>query len=331
MKKIESFTPNDGKVQECRAGADNINAKATCHALIQEGGAEAFLTTLLTNGYGMIGHYEAKNAEAGKALLEHAAHFLRAEGAGKVIGPMNGSTWARYRLALPGEPGDGQYEPSTFFAEPTNPPEYPQHFADAGFSPIAHYESRVVLDLEKRYHKYDEISARLKKNGFALKHLSLAEFDSQLKDIYELSIKGFRRNAYYSAIEFSTFLGMYQKMGPLLDEELVILVYDKLSKLVAFCFSFPDPMAKGRLIIKTILVDESVRSFGLGIFMTDETHRRAKEKGYESIIHALIHSDNRSNNLSHAFDSQIFRRYVLFGKDFNDALSSVNVNPLPSL
>src|SRR5437660_524545 len=55
---------------------------------------------------GLIGHYEAVDAEAGTALLRHACQLLAAQGADRVLGPMNGSTWARYRLALPGLLGD---------------------------------------------------------------------------------------------------------------------------------------------------------------------------------------------------------------------------------
>ena len=71
---------------------------------------------------GMVGHYEAREPAAGAALLRHACSLLIERGAARVLGPMNGSTWARYRLALPRTPEEDRFQPDGFPGEPRNPP-----------------------------------------------------------------------------------------------------------------------------------------------------------------------------------------------------------------
>ena len=78
---------------------------------------------------GLVGHYEALRQDAGVAVLKAACHALTERRVARVLGPMNGSTWARYRLALRETGPDSP----PFLAEPWNPARYPDDFAAAGF------------------------------------------------------------------------------------------------------------------------------------------------------------------------------------------------------
>jgi len=84
---------------------------------------------------GLIGHYSALNTMSAKVLLDGACEELAARGCSIAIGPMDGSTWRRYRLLT-----DRGSEP-LFFLEPDNPDDWPGHFTSAAFSPLAHYFS----------------------------------------------------------------------------------------------------------------------------------------------------------------------------------------------
>src|SRR6185437_16195455 len=90
---------------------------------------------------GLIGHYAADDTLA-EALLRHACERLRQAGCTIAIGPMDGSTYNRYRLVT--EPGT---EPP-FFLEPTTPASWPAHFTENGFAPIAEYYSAAQDHLE---------------------------------------------------------------------------------------------------------------------------------------------------------------------------------------
>jgi hypothetical protein len=71
---------------------------------------------------GAIGHYAAANASVGRALLDRACGILRAAGVSMAVGPLDGTTWRRYRFVV--ARGD---EPP-FFLEPDNPEDWPAHW-----------------------------------------------------------------------------------------------------------------------------------------------------------------------------------------------------------
>ncbi|NJO83695.1 MAG: hypothetical protein HC828_13420 [Blastochloris sp.] len=48
---------------------------------------------------GVIGHYAVRDAEAATALLTFACEYLAEQGCTLAIGPMDGTTWQRYRLS----------------------------------------------------------------------------------------------------------------------------------------------------------------------------------------------------------------------------------------
>ena len=75
-------------------------------------------TPLLPNErVGILGHYAAQDAEAGRLLLQRACAHLAGVGCTLALGPMDGSTWRHYRLIV-----DRGGEPP-FFLEPDHPAE----------------------------------------------------------------------------------------------------------------------------------------------------------------------------------------------------------------
>jgi len=57
---------------------------------------------------------------------------------------------------------------------------------------------------------------------------------------------------------------------------------------------------------------------GAGQRLAHAFHSAARDLGYETAIHALIHDDNLSALRSAAEGAEIFRRYGLFGKRLDD-------------
>ena len=54
--------------------------------------------SLLDHRVGVIGHYAAADAAAAQLLLQRACRELAARGCSVAVGPMDGSTWRRYRV-----------------------------------------------------------------------------------------------------------------------------------------------------------------------------------------------------------------------------------------
>jgi len=263
---------------------------------------------------GLIGHYERTDAAAAAVLLRHAAVRLRREGVDRILGPMNGSTWGRYRLALPSAPGEGEEPP--FLSEPANPAGYPTDFRDAGFRVAAAYESAIVEDLSAADPRRGALAERMRGRGAAIRPLDPARFDDELRAIYALSVAAFAANLFYSPISFDEFRARYAPLRPLLDPELVRMAEDADGRLLGFVFAFPDALAMEsghptRVVLKTLATAPEARGLGLGSFLTDEIRRLAREKRYVSVIHALMQADNTSIRISR-HSGRVFRRYVLF-------------------
>lgn len=265
---------------------------------------------------GMIGHYErADHADAGIELLHATVDDLVTGGADRILGPMNGSTWGRYRLALP--PGLREEAEPPFLSEPMNPPDYVLDFEAAGFRVAATYESAIVENLGEADPRRDELAERVRARGATIRPLDPGRFDDELRAIYDLSVAAFGQNLFYSPIAFDEFRARYTPLRPLLDPDLVRLAEDAEGRLLAFVFAFPDllsapPGARPtRVVLKTLASAPAARALGLGTFLTDEVRRIAHEKGYASVIHALMQADNESIRISR-HSARVFRRYALY-------------------
>jgi GNAT superfamily N-acetyltransferase len=264
---------------------------------------------------GLIGHYESVDPQSGTYLLRTAVQRLREQGADRILGPMNGSTWGRYRLALPPGPRDGDPEPP-FLSEPWNPADYPLDFQAAGFRIGATYESAIVEDLAAADPRRDELAERVRARGATVRALDLDRFDNEMRAIFELSRTAFAENLFYSPIEFDEFRARYLPLRPLLDPEMVRLAEDADGRLLGFVFAFPDLLSASngrptRVVLKTLASAPEARGLGLGTFLTDEVRRVADEKGYRSVIHALMQADNESVRISR-HSARVFRRYALY-------------------
>lgn len=343
--RIESFTaggPRAGDFAAVReamvypAPDDEVAAGAECLVAYDAGRPVARLAMQTApelygapGPSGLVGWYEALDGEAGTALLARARETLAERGAARVLGPMNGSTWKRYRLALPPEPGDPA--PTPFLSEPVNPPEYPAHFLAAGYTVAAEYESRAAH--RPAGESYGPVTGARGADGIRTGPLDPARFDDTLREIYELSLRAFAENLYYTPIAFAEFAAAYLKIRPLLDPELVRLARGADGRLLAFVFAFPDPFDRVpdlpfataedagdepeprglRVVLKTLATDPEARGLGLGGRLSEEVHHVAFERRAPSVIHALMQVDNSSTHISGRLHGEPFRRYALFG------------------
>ncbi|MDE2654623.1 MAG: GNAT family N-acetyltransferase [Gemmatimonadota bacterium] len=261
---------------------------------------------------GLIGHYAAADADAGNELLEHATTWHRADGCDRLIGPMDGSTWHRYRLLT--ERGT---EPA-FFLEPDNPDDWPGHFASAGFVPLATYFSALNADLTRCDPRSDQRRAELERDGITVRKIDIDRFEAELAAIHELSLVAFAGNLLYSPIRLEAFLASYAPIRPHLVPDLVLLA-ERGGQLVGFIFAIPDLMEPARggpqrtAVVKSMAVHPTCAGKGLGGLLMDDCQQAARKLGFERAIHALMHETNRSRGISARYGKTI-RRYTLYGK-----------------
>jgi hypothetical protein len=330
---IEEFEPDDARLAEFEAIRERIYGAAVpeavlpgarCYLARQGGEPVAGLSADVADELqgvagrcGLIGHYEAVDAGAGIALLRRAQERLARAGCRRVLGPMNGSTWARYRLALPAQPGDPVFDPPVFFTEPQNPPEYSGHFLAAGFTAAARYESRIVTDLAAARPRARALAERVAASGITVRPLDVERLDEEIQALFAFSETAFGGNLYYRPVAFRTFHAMYARLRGIIDPDLVRLAFNRAGRLVAFVFALPDILSQAegrptRVVLKTLATAPDARSLGLSACLTDEIHRLAQAKAYRAVIHALMHTGNDSLRVSQRYPGQVFRRYALY-------------------
>lgn len=260
------------------------------------------------DGLGRVGHFGARDREAAVAVLHRAADSLFRRGASKVIGPMDGSTWERYRLALEG-PAAGD----SFRGEPVNPPEYGSWFEAAGFRRDQLYTSTISTNLDSLYPELDRLESR---SSGRIRIRPLADLEADLRALHTLSLDAFRHNIYYSPISFEQFASLYRPLAPLLQPELVLVAHEG-PRPVGFVLSYPD-QAPGRLVLKTLATATDCRGLGLGTLLTARIHQVARRQGFHSVIHALMHTRNASQHVSRrasSGDASLWRTYALFSRE----------------
>lgn len=262
----------------------------------------------------LVGHYAATDGDAGCALLRAAALSLHAAGARRVFGPMNGSTWHRYRLALPPEDPSASPE-AAFLGEPTNPPRYVEDFTGAGFAPVAWYESTIQADLTHEDPRAADAARGVDAAGISIAPLRRDRFAEILDVLHSLSVTAFARNFLYSPIDAARFRALYEPARGILHPELVLLARDATDAIVGVAFAIPDVVGArlgraGRVVLKTLAVSPALRRLGLGTLLMDRVRARSLELGHRAVIHALMHVQNSSRRMSER-TSTPFRRYAL--------------------
>lgn len=261
---------------------------------------------------GAIGQYEAVDAASGAAILAQACDLLASHGCEIAVGPMDGTTWRRYRFVV--ERGT---EPP-FFLEPDNPDDWPAHWAAAGFECLATYTSALNDDLAQTDPRTEARRERLADAGITIRAFDAARADMELRHMFALSLSAFSRNFLYTPISEAEFLSQQTSLLPYVTPELVLLA-EQEERLVGFMFAVPDALEaqRGRggttVIMKTMAVDPAVGGIGLGGTLFDLAQRSAHRLGFRRAIHALIHETNTSGRISGRY-ARTIRRYALLSR-----------------
>ncbi|TMQ72631.1 MAG: hypothetical protein E6K80_02310 [Candidatus Eisenbacteria bacterium] len=186
---------------------------------------------------GLVGHYQAVDPDAGVAVLGVACRSLSARGVARVLGPVNGSTWGRYRLALRPAAPTADEDPPPFQGEPWNPIRYPADFAAAGFNVAARYESRIDESLDAAPADATELALRVRDAGVTVRSLALQRFDEELDRLFDLSLEAFSANLYYTPLDRDAFRAQYAPLRARIDPALVLVAEDAAQRPVAFQFA----------------------------------------------------------------------------------------------
>lgn len=261
---------------------------------------------------GMIGHYHGGDPVGSQLLLEHACRELYARGCNIAIGPVDGSTWNRYRFVTERgtEPG--------FFLEPDNPDEWPRQFECCGFQPFASYRSALQDGVSVDARRLSRIRAAIASTGIRVRHLDAERAGDELSRIHRMLTTSFRENLLFTPIGEEQFVRLHTPLVQCANPELVLLA-EQGSQVAAMLFAVPD-LAQARrglpidtVIVKTVAALPGRRYAGVAHVLAAHGATIARELGYRRVIHALMHDSIASANWS-ARTGETIRRYTLYAR-----------------
>lgn len=256
-----------------------------------------------------FGHFDSlNNAEAVREMLESAQKIAAELGKGILIGPMNGSTWADYRLAVD---GFDQY----YTLDLQHPTWYPDLLRQAGLEEIAQYVTQIDQTLQFDESRVEKAHKQLEDKQVNIRSMNLEKYEAELEQVYIFCMESFSRNLLFSPISKATFLSKYLPLKSYLSGDYILMAENESQELVGLFFALPnfaDRQRKG-MIYKTIAIQPGLRYAGLATIMGEVMEKRIKAAGFEYAMHAFMEAHNRSVNLSHYFCGVDFKRYALFG------------------
>jgi hypothetical protein len=261
-------------------------------------------TALLRGDLGMIGSFEAQNApEQTTALLNEAAHWLRNEGATRIIGPIDGDTWHRYRINA------GPFDTPPFLLEPVNPPYYDALWRAAGFEVLERYSSKRIDDVTSLAEKLAPMRDRAFARGYRTRTIDENRLQDELTLVWQLSLEIFRGNPFYSDIDLDDFLALYTGIERILVRDLVLFI-EHGDDTVGFLFAYPD--TDPRIVdYKTIGVVPAHRRGYVGWAMLQQAYAAALAMGRPVANHCLMREENASQSMD-AGEGTTFRHYYLY-------------------
>jgi hypothetical protein len=272
---------------------------------------------------GLVGFYECQDdaALAGE-LIQAALDWLAEQGAQRVLGPLNFSTWYRYRFVTEG------FENGPFLLEPYNPPYYGAQFEAAGFQPFNDYASlrlrhEPVPLLQRAHDKALEA-------GITFSPLDGETAAQHLQLFYDMSRQIFAGKTAYSAISFEEFQTLYAGMQMIMAPGLSWLAHAPDGQPVGFLFAYPDllePLRTGdpgarptATVLKTIAAAPG--SSYLGWALTHQHAVAAREQGFEWGIYALMERYQELERYAERMTKRrgvdigrVCKRYVLYARE----------------
>jgi hypothetical protein len=125
----EPFVRRGGRIRSFLAFGRGDEAQGRVTAMLSP-----WLRTADGRALGLVGLWECvDDPVTAKALLDAALRWLRVSGVARVVGPLDFSTWYRYRFATDG------HEHGPFLLDTYHRSWYARQFEGAGFTPFRTY------------------------------------------------------------------------------------------------------------------------------------------------------------------------------------------------
>lgn len=273
---------------------------------------------------------------AGKLLLNQLAFDQLFQDAAQrgfrvVQGPLNFSTYFRYRLRLGAVPSWRQFD-----REPVNPPYYPDLLAHLGFRPVLTFESRRLraADIPLVYAQRPAVQEQLLATPFDFIPLTPDVWSVLEEEIFALVQEVFSQNPAYRAVSKAQFRLLYNATYAerLCSHTSVLFRHRPSGRLAALSLCQPNYYSLGRavsghpifardyprlttrtLLAKTVGVHPDFRGQGLQTMLAAYAMQEFRTY-YDDVIFCLMRSENLSLRFTKDLPVEV-AAYALFERD----------------
>ena len=188
---------------------------------------------------GMVGFFEVEDHDdVSAALLDRARDWLREQGAKVLWGPMNFGIFGSYRFKTKG------FDRSPFMGEPLNPPYYPAHFQQYGFSLL---EASACWDLDEDHVRAirDNMAAgydadAVASAGYSYRPFEMDRYDADMKVFYDLTMQCFTAHTGFVRISYEEFAFWNQSMRLLMEPSVVSIICAPGGGYAGAGYCYPD-------------------------------------------------------------------------------------------
>jgi len=291
-----------------------------------------------------FGYWEGMDdLAAHQSLFAEFEQWAREQGAQKIYGPINFTTFGSYRLRISG------FEQGAFQGEPWNPTYYPALLETLGYQTCYRYRTDIATDLPGMVRTNAPHIAVLREKaaqaGLRVENLTPDYWLSQLDQLYAFIDLIFGGNFAYSRISKEAFVAACgEPFARTMCPQTSVVVKDRNDNIAGFFLCFPDysplcrqatpghtPLSEIRfdrdgerlpsprlLLAKTTGVHPDYRSAGLFTLMSMEVTIRAVAAGYAHAASCLVREDNNSISYSSRHKESTMsmdpRWYALYAK-----------------
>ena len=175
------------------------------------------VTTYPDDDTAYLGFYEcADDDNAAGFLFDEAIKFCREKGYSKIVGPVDGSFWQKYRLKI------NLFDRPPYTGEPYNKPYYFRQFTDNGFTVSQHYTSNHFHPLDENYRneKYEKRFREFLQKGYRIESPTDENFDRILDQVYDMIMELYSDFPIFKSLSREDFKELYSSYKLIMNMQL---------------------------------------------------------------------------------------------------------------
>lgn len=220
-------------------------------------------------------------------LREIFTLWCHEQGASRIYGPINFSTWLPYRLMSSIEGGP------VFSFEPDRPIEYCELLKVEGFSTNQLFSSKGYTDLDNIINLSKIDYEKAIGLGFTFEFFPKELSIEDLRDLHRLSLDIFDENYLATPIDFETFSTLYAAQSTKDDFTYSLFIKSKTGERVGYFINF---IEHNYCVIKTIGINRAYRGSGLSNGSMYLSLKKASDAGIHQMVAAMVKEGAQSES-----------------------------------